>query len=214
MASQPVNHATERGRVLIVDDDEAIARAWARILRLDGWQIAHAGTLLEARGVMDSRPGQHVVFLDVTLPDGSGLTLLDDLNALSPRPSIVVVTARSDAGLAVDMLGRVDAIVPKPVAGIQLMAIARRTTAERTRAHVVAFAHAYRLSPRESGLLQLAACGATDQACAERLNLSLSTIKTYWRRLYAKTKCYSQRAVFVALWRDAHRRARGAIHHG
>jgi DNA-binding NarL/FixJ family response regulator len=210
LSSQPLEEEPA-GHVLIVDDDAAIARGWTRILRLNGWRVAHAASLHQARTTIRRRPHIRVALVDVGLPDGTGLALLDDLNELRPRPAIVIVTSAPDAGLSADTLGRVDAVVPKPLSGRLLLDIAQKVTRERTIAHAAAFAAAHDFSARETEILELACCGADDEACARHLDCGLATIKTYWKRIYAKSGHRGQRALLFALWRDAWDRARGSI---
>jgi PAS domain S-box-containing protein len=64
--------------VLIVEDDPAVARVLGIMLGRDGHQVTTANSLAEARQALaQNRPS--VVLLDIKLPDGSGLDLLDEL---------------------------------------------------------------------------------------------------------------------------------------
>jgi len=79
-------------RLLIIDDEEAIRFALARYFRDGGCEVETAATLAAGRDrLAASRP--EVVFLDLRLPDGNGLDLLDEAATLSPGSRIVVMTA-------------------------------------------------------------------------------------------------------------------------
>lgn len=55
------------------------------------------------------------------------------------------------------------------------------------------------LSPREGQLLEMAVAGLTDQAIANKLGLSLSTVSTYWGRVRIKLGPFN-RTELVALY--------------
>ena len=79
-------------RLLIVDDEEAIRFALTRYFRDTGYEVEAAATLAAGRKYLASfRP--HLVFLDIRLPDGSGLDLLAEARQLSPESRVVVMTA-------------------------------------------------------------------------------------------------------------------------
>ncbi|MFV0286052.1 MAG: response regulator, partial [Demequina sp.] len=79
-------------RVLVVDDDEGLARALAINLRAHGWEVTTAATGAHALdAAASSRPD--VVVLDLGLPDMSGLDVLAGIRGWSRVP-IVVLSAR------------------------------------------------------------------------------------------------------------------------
>jgi len=76
--------------VLVVEDDDAVARVLGIMLRRDGHEVMRAATLAEARQALAShRPS--VILLDMKLPDGSGLDLLDHLAAAPGLDQLPVV---------------------------------------------------------------------------------------------------------------------------
>ncbi|HET9952674.1 MAG TPA: sigma-54 dependent transcriptional regulator [Candidatus Eisenbacteria bacterium] len=79
-------------RVLLVDDEESFRQIVGRELRRAGYHVDEAGTVEDAR---HSLAGQsyHVVLLDVRLPDGSGLDLLQDIKQSLPATQVVILTA-------------------------------------------------------------------------------------------------------------------------
>jgi DNA-binding NtrC family response regulator len=89
--------------VLIVDD-EATARSFIRESLTDaGYEAIEAGTLAEANEVIDTAAAD-IVLLDVMLPDGSGLSLLDRLALEYPRPPVILVTAFGEVDTAVEAM--------------------------------------------------------------------------------------------------------------
>jgi DNA-binding response OmpR family regulator len=117
-------------RVLMVEDDDAIAVPLARGLEREGLDVARAATGEAALAAQD----YDVVLLDLGLPDGDGVEVCRRIRARSDVP-IIVVTARGDevdrvVGLE---LGADDYIV-KPFGFRELLARIRAVT-RRTQAH-------------------------------------------------------------------------------
>src|SRR5512135_721511 len=101
-------------RVLVVDDERAIAGAVVRRLESDGaiCVAAYSGTEgLErlAREAFD------LVVTDIAMPGKSGLDLLEGARQLPEPPAVIVMAAVSDGAVVVDALARgADGYVLKP----------------------------------------------------------------------------------------------------
>ncbi|WP_084077671.1 response regulator [Demequina sp. NBRC 110057] len=108
-------------RVLVVDDDEGLARALAINLRAHGWEVTTAETGARALDAAASaRPD--VVVLDLGLPDMSGLDVLAGIRGWSRVP-IVVLSARQMNEDKIDALDAgADDYVTKPFAMNELLA--------------------------------------------------------------------------------------------
>ncbi len=81
----------EERRVLIVEDEERLRCYLAMSLEDWGVQVEQAGSLAEAHALLALHHFDAVV-LDVGLPDGDGLTLLEH----SPADRALVITANPD----------------------------------------------------------------------------------------------------------------------
>jgi DNA-binding response OmpR family regulator len=99
------------GSILVVDDDDSLRLLCRVNLELEGYRVAEAASLGTARTALADGPPD-VVLLDLHLGREDGLALLDDLEALEPRPRIVLFTGSAE--LPLHVLGRVDGMVPKP----------------------------------------------------------------------------------------------------
>ncbi len=78
-------------KTLIVEDSSTLCAIYSQYLDGSGLEVASAETLADAKAAMVSwRP--HLVLLDIELPDGNGLDLLDEAVSLSPAPAVVVMT--------------------------------------------------------------------------------------------------------------------------
>ncbi len=82
-------------RVLVVEDDATQRNGIAELLRSDGVEIVGAGSVADARALLDGG-GFDCVVLDLGLPDGDGVELLEQLaDAPSAKKTpVVVYTAR------------------------------------------------------------------------------------------------------------------------
>lgn len=91
-------------RALIVEDDPAFLSALAALVRAEGFAVAEAGTLADARrALLTFTPD--VMLLDLHLPDGSGATLIDEASG-DPAPEAILITGQASVDTAVDALRR------------------------------------------------------------------------------------------------------------
>ena len=103
-------------RLLVVEDDAALARGLAFNLREDGYEVCVAQSCSAAReGLAEFDP--HLVLLDLGLPDGDGLDLLRELRDAGDRRAVLCLTARGQETDQVMGLGLgADDYVTKPFA--------------------------------------------------------------------------------------------------
>ena len=79
-------------RILFVDDEESFRIITAKELVRVGYLVDTAGSLEEARTALGAQT-YHLVLLDVRLPDGNGLELLEDIRSSLPGTQVVMLTA-------------------------------------------------------------------------------------------------------------------------
>jgi DNA-binding NtrC family response regulator len=89
-------------RALVVDDDPDFLAGLAELVKREGFEVATAGTLKQARTELDRNPPD-ILLVDLYLPDGSGLALLEGLDPVS-APEVVLVTGSASVETAVDAL--------------------------------------------------------------------------------------------------------------
>jgi DNA-binding response OmpR family regulator len=112
-------------RLLIVEDEPALARGLADNFRDEGYdvRVVARGDLAMA-GVRDFRP--ELVILDVMLPGRSGLDVLRDLRATGAELPVLMLTAKSDVvDRVVGLELGADDYLPKPFAVRELLARVR-----------------------------------------------------------------------------------------
>lgn len=82
----------QKGKLLIIDDEERLRNLLARIMQLEGYDVSMAST-----GKEGLRKLQHntidVVISDVKLPDINGIELTSQIKAAWPATEIIVLTA-------------------------------------------------------------------------------------------------------------------------
>jgi DNA-binding NtrC family response regulator len=101
--------------VLIVDDEDTAREFMAEALRDAGYEALDAADLESAHEIIDTGAAD-IIVLDVMLPDGSGLTLLDRLSLENPRPPVLLVTAFAEVEMAVEAMKKgAQDLIQKPI---------------------------------------------------------------------------------------------------
>lgn len=101
-------------KILIVDDEADICYLLSHMLQEKQYAPQCANTLAEAGTILrDYSP--NLIFLDIHLPDGSGLHLIERIKKLSPAPFIVLMSAYDEAaGRRAALVQEVDFFMAKP----------------------------------------------------------------------------------------------------
>ena len=121
------------GRVLILDDEPAIARALAPVLESQGWQVFAEGSAVDGLRTAHEQ-SVDLVLLDLGLPDADGKELIPALRANADR-GIIVISARHQEPEKVAALDAgADDYVDKPFGIEELMARVRAAERRRSRA--------------------------------------------------------------------------------
>ncbi|MGA2503984.1 MAG: response regulator transcription factor [Anaerolineales bacterium] len=87
--------------ILIIDDEPKLARSLALILQRAGYRVTTAATARE--GLQFLQAGAFdLVFLDIKLPDQSGIQLLPQIRNLYPDMPVVILTAHASLETAIE----------------------------------------------------------------------------------------------------------------
>jgi PAS domain S-box-containing protein len=107
------------GRVLVVEDQQGLARATVAMLRQLGYECLHAydgeGALDLYRKHFDTDEPVDLVLLDMTLPGGlSGTEVASELRRFDPNSRIIATSGYFEPGTALSSAGDFAAVLPKP----------------------------------------------------------------------------------------------------
>lgn len=84
-----------KASILVIDDDEGMCYTLTRMAEEEGHEARAAMTLKEGLE-MTSKGEYDVIFLDVRLPDGSGIKAIPQIQAIPTPPEIIIITAYGD----------------------------------------------------------------------------------------------------------------------
>lgn len=114
--------------ILIVDDDKDFAMSAAELARSDGRAVHTAETLADARKIL-RRERIDLLALDLNLPDGNGLDLLEEID-LAQHGRVVIVTGNPTLESAMRVVGKpiADYLI-KPLAPSRWSELVRETCA-------------------------------------------------------------------------------------
>jgi DNA-binding NarL/FixJ family response regulator len=207
-------------RVLLVEDHASFRQTLAFVFDQEpGYEVvAQAGTLAEARGEMDGVEADLGV-IDLSLPDGEGTELIEELREANPDFAALVLTASLDraeharaveAGAAgvLHKSADVDAILDATrrlgegetlLSEDELIALLRLAGQNREE-EVEARASIEQITPREREVLQMLAEGLSNKEIAAKLHMSVDTERTHMMNILNKMGVHSriQALVFAA----------------
>lgn len=108
-------------RILVVDDDKAVAEMLTLVVRNEGWQAAVVGNgKVAVEAVRDTNPD--LVLLDVMLPGMNGIDACREIRKFSGVP-IIMLTAKSDTiDVVVGLESGADDYIVKPFKPKELVA--------------------------------------------------------------------------------------------
>ena len=93
----------KRNKILIIDDEARLRRSLLLVLEVSNYQVtcaenAHDGFRLLQEGEYD------LLFLDVKLPDGDGLSLLPTILQMHPSLPVIILTAHGGQAASAEAL--------------------------------------------------------------------------------------------------------------
>jgi DNA-binding response OmpR family regulator len=117
-------------KILIVDDDRLVQRSLNVLLAKNQYEaVVAADAVLALSLARKEKPD--LILLDMGLPGGSGLTVLERLRGISGLGGIpVIVVSATDANKEHALSAGAEEFLQKPVDGDVLLAAIRRTLGE------------------------------------------------------------------------------------
>jgi CheY-like chemotaxis protein len=103
-------------KVLVIDDDDGVRKYLAELLELGQLAVVQASTVTEALAAAREHELQ-LAIIDVVLPDGDGIQLLDGLREIDPLLPMLIVSGQASVESAQRaMQGRAAGMLLKPIA--------------------------------------------------------------------------------------------------
>ncbi len=176
---------------LVVEDDIRIARGLTRVLQpLGRTDVAHS----LAAG-LDALPQRAwtAIFLDLSLPDGSGLALLERARLLDVVAPTLVITGCLSAANVNTAYDLGATCICKPVAADRVTAFVQQcglqaaSAESRRNATVTAWQQRYRLTPTESLILQQSVEGRSRADVLADKGVAHETLRKHVHNLLRKT---------------------------
>lgn len=123
--------AAMSGTVLLVEDDERLARCLSRLMKANGYEVVHANTGEAALESVRTRSFD-VVLSDLNLPDSCGVDILRLARAHDPDVPLLLMSGDPTVTTTIDALnlGVLEYLV-KPLTSDQLARVLRRATSVR-----------------------------------------------------------------------------------
>ena len=205
---------------LVICDDHQVVRGGLRRVLMEDQRInvaSDVGTAGEAVAEV-ARVRPDVLVLDLSLPDASGISIIEQVLSASPDTKVLVLTMHDDVAylreaFAAGALG----YVLKAAADIELIhavhevargqryvhpALGAALLANEPNPDALRVGPKLGLSEREAEILRLVALGYTNAEMADMLKLSVRTVETYRYRLQQKVGLRS-RAELARLARES-----------
>ena len=191
-------------RVVLVDDHLAFRQPLAFMLMREPniTIIGQAGSVAEARMFL---PETDIALIDLDLPDGEGIELIEELRAINPQATAVVLTASaSNAAMARAVVAGAAGVINKSRPVSEIMDAIRRShageallplhetmemfrfLAQQQEQQRTVQATIARLTRREREVLQTLAVGLSDREIAHQLVVSTETVRTHMVNVLAK----------------------------
>lgn len=186
-----------RGKVYVIDDDEAVRDSLQFLLDSADFEVAlfeSASAFLDALGGLDFG----CVVSDVRMPEIDGIELLRRLKSMQCRFPVIIMTGHGDVPMAVEAmkLGAVD-FLEKPFDDDLLITMvdaglkraepeARQEAVTREISERIAT-----LSPRERQVMDGLVAGLSNKAIAREYDISPRTIEVYRANVMTKMQAGS-----------------------
>src|SRR5947209_5419684 len=96
----------QRSRILVIDDESSIRIALFRALEKRGHQILTASSLTEAENLASAEQSLDAVLVDIRLPDGNGMDLMEKIQRTHPGCQALVLTGFASIQNAIEATKR------------------------------------------------------------------------------------------------------------
>ncbi len=205
-------------RVMVVEDDVVTRRLLCNAIALEpSLQLSAAfGCVADAQAYLERMPID-LLLTDLGLPDGSGLAVIQSCHRISPLADIMVITLSSDedqilacieagaSGYVLKDSGHLNilrAILELRSGGSPISPVIARKVLVRMRRYASGWQgfkapEDAMLTRREAAILDLISRGGTYAKVAQALGLTVGTVQTHVKHIYAKLSVHSRTEAII-----------------
>ena len=185
-------------RLLIIDDHAVVRQGLAQAFKEAGFAtIETAGTLQQARAKIAAFNPEAII-VDLNLPDGSGLEIVQWVRKLSAEIAIIVLSLNDPAQfIRIARNSGANAYLSKSHSMQEIISsvtFALSNPGSFTSALTPDLHRDFYLTPREIEVLHLLAEGASNSDISGQLYVSISTVKTHISSVMRKLQCANRTA--------------------
>lgn len=108
-------------RILLVEDDGAIAKNLVLLLRSEGFTVTHAVTQKEALATLGESKFD-LALVDISLPDGNGFSVCTAVKAQTDIPVVFLTASADEASVVTGLNIGADDYITKPFRPMELVA--------------------------------------------------------------------------------------------
>jgi FixJ family two-component response regulator len=186
------------GRVFLVDDDESVRKAIARLLRAAGHDVEVFPSAAHFLAEHAREPALGCLILDIWMPGGTGLELQEQLDSLDTDLAIIFITGHADIPTTVRALkkGAVD-FLAKPIDESALLEAVERALAKSMHDKLVRseldsiYRRVQALTAREHEVFGLVVTGMLNKQIAYAIGTTEKTVKAHRSRVMEKMQVRS-----------------------
>ena len=192
-------------RLLVVDDHDVVRQGLVTALNSHGYTcIKTAATIKESRSKIAAFNPEGII-VDINLPDGSGLELVQWIRKISATVAIIVLSLNEPSLFAhLARSAGANAYISKSRPINEIVSILKFAVAHPdsfTSTLTTAEMNLVELTPREIDLLHLMAGGASNIEISSTLFISVSTVKTHISSILRKLQS-SNRTMAIKVARE------------
>lgn len=195
-------------KVAIVEDNKTTRESLETIVNMspDNRCVCICATAEDALRLLPAQQPD-VVLMDIQLPKMSGVECVAQLKTLLPLVQVIMVTVYQDPdqifrALRVGASGYIlkrttpekvlSAIRDVQLGGVPMSAEIARKVLKYFQAQPMAGSEVEKLSPREREILDLIVPGFSNKEIADRLNISVESIRWHLKKIYHKLHVHSR----------------------
>jgi DNA-binding NarL/FixJ family response regulator len=207
-----------RIQVMIIEDDDAFRESLQAVINASKHLVCQQAcdSCEEALGVLKDSFVPEIILLDIQLPGKSGIDGICDFKAVSPVSKIIMLTVFDDEEKIFNAICRgaigyllkslpaekIIAAIEDVLAGGAAMSPTIAARVLRMFSQYTQPKGEYGLTNRERGILQLLINGLSKKHLAGQLHISLHTVDTHLKNIYAKLHVHSQIDVIAKTFKE------------